>query len=306
MTQLGSRSTAEQALEGHSLRGRVAVVTGASSGLGVETSRVLALAGADVIMASRNKRATEEAASMLREGLPQGSGSLRVHELDLADLDSVRAFVDAYHESARPLHLLINNAGVMATPLGRTAQGHEIQRGTNHVGHFVLTHELLPVIIASAPSRIVTLSSALHTRGRAERLFETLESDPGYLKRKYVPFDAYGDAKLANVLFARQLAKEVPEGVQSFAVHPGVIPTPLSRSMGIGGYVFRFLGRPFMKTVEQGAATTIYAATSPDLDARSGAYLADCAIAETSAEGRDAALAERLWKTTERLTEAHP
>jgi WW domain-containing oxidoreductase len=294
--RLGSRTTAQQALQGQSLAGKQAIVTGASSGLGIETTRVLALAGANVVLAVRNVKAGEEVAASLRAGLPAGSGTLEVQPLDLSDLASVKRFSDAWLQSGRLLQLLINNAGVMATPEGKTAQGFELQLGTNHLGHFVLTTALLPVLERSKPARIVVLSSDLHRRGKGQRLMATLEGKPG----PYSPYGAYGDSKLANVLFAKALAKRLPVGVEVFSVHPGVIPTPLSRSMGALGTVFRTVGKLFMKTVEQGAATSIFAATAPELAGKSGAYLTDCKVAQPSPEAMDAALIDQVWTQSER------
>lgn len=299
--RFGAKTTAEEALDGATLRNKTVIVTGANSGIGTETARLLALAGAKVVMACRSVDAAKNVADEIAVKLPAGSGTLEVEALDLTDLASVRAFAERFVASGRPLHVLVNNAGVMATPLGKTAQGHELQVGTNHVGHFLLTQLLRPTLEASAPSRIVTVSSALHTRGKGERLLETLERDPGYARRTYAPFSAYGDSKLANVLFTRHLARTLPPSVRAFSLHPGVIPTNLTRSMGLTGSIFRSVGALFMKTIPQGAATSIYAATSPSLDGESGAYLADCAIARASRAGRDDTLAADLWRTSERL-----
>ena len=286
---------------GISLRGKTAIVTGANSGIGTETARVLAAAGADVVMACRSTASAEAVATKLKAGLPAGGGTLEVQTLDLTDLASVRAFGEAYVARGRPLHLLVNNAGVMATPRETTKQGHELQVGTNHVGHFLLTKLLRPVLEASAPARIVNVSSALHTSGKPNRLFQTLESDPTYEKRRYARFSAYGDSKLANVLFARQLAKELPASVLAFSLHPGVINTNLSRSMGLLGAMYRAVSGVFTKSIAQGAATTIFAATAPELEGKSGAYLADSRIAQASQAGRDDAAAKRLWDISERL-----
>ena len=298
---LGSRTTAEQALRGASLSGKRAIVTGASSGLGVETTRVLALAGANVTLAVRSVPAGEAVAADLHAALPLTAGKLDVRPLDLADLASVRAFTDAIAAEGRPIDLLINNAGVMAPPLSKTAQGFELQLGINHLGHFLLTERLRPRMTAG---RIVNVSSGLHTRGSGARLLETLDDDNAYERRKYVPFDAYGDSKLANILFTRALAKRLPLSVLAFSLHPGVIPTNLSRSMGALGAVFRTVGRLFMKTVAQGAATSVFAATAPELEGSSGAYLSDCAIAIPKAEALDDALAEKVWALSERCVAA--
>lgn len=296
--KLGSRTTAEGALRGASLAGKTAIVTGASSGIGVETARVLAKAGAKVIMAVRTLPATEEIAFRIRQ---ETGATIHVKALDLTDLASVRAFAKAFDETGESLQLLINNAGVMATPLGVTKQHIELQVGTNFVGHFFLTNLLRPALARGAPSRIVNVSSEAHKSGRTARLLETINDDRAHSRRKYKPFDAYGDSKLANILFTRELARVLPKGVEAFALHPGVIPTPLSRSLGLGGVLFRVAGRPFMKSVAQGAATTIYAATAPELTGQSGVYLKDCHVTHPSREGQDDMAAKKLWDATEKL-----
>jgi len=298
-TRLSARSRASQALREVTLSGQRAIVTGASSGIGVETARVLALAGANVILAVRDVARGEAVPTELRAALPPAAGRLSVDELELGDFRSVSRF--AVRQASSALDLLINNAGLMATPLGVTAQGFEQQLGVNHLGHFVLTRALLPALLRSPAPRVVTVSSALHRRGSAERLFETLEKDPGYQRRPYQRFDAYGDSKLANVLFARALAERLPAPGLSLSVHPGVIPTNLTRSMGALGAIYRALGKLVLKSVEQGAATTVFAATAPELAGQSGAYLADCAIARATDEASDPGLAERLWSTSDEL-----
>lgn len=295
-TKLGSKTTAEQALQGQSLAGKTAIVTGATSGIGTETARVLALAGANVVFAVRNVTSGEELAAKLKASLPASAGTFSVEALDLGDLTSVRAFVKKWLESGRPIHLLVNNAGIMATPQGTTPQGFELQVGTNHIGHFVLTTGLLPALEkAEGGARIVSVSSDLHRRGSAERLVTALQKKP----TNYSPFGAYGDSKLANVLFIKALAKRLPAGVEAFALHPGVIKTNLTRSMGFIGKVFGAVGGLFMKSIPQGAATSVFAATAPELKGKSGAYLSDCHVIEPSKEGIDAELAEQVWKLTE-------
>jgi len=300
MSNLGKKTTAEQALQGQSLSGKTAVVTGASSGIGTETARVLAAAGANVVLAVRNVKAGEELVAQWKGGLPANAGSLTVEALDLGDLASVRSFVARYLESGRPLHLLVNNAGIMAVPQGQTRQGFELQVGTNHVGHFALTTGLLPALEKSAPARIVTVSSDLHKSGDPERLVAALEKKP----TKYTPFGAYGDSKLANILFVKALSKRLPKGVEAFSLHPGVINTNLSRSMGWQGVIFRAVGGLFMKSIPQGAATSVFAATAPELQGQSGAYLSDCHVVSPSPAGLDAALAEKVWGLTEQAARA--
>jgi WW domain-containing oxidoreductase len=292
---LGKKTTAEQALRGRDLRGKHAIVTGANSGLGTETARVLALGGANVTLAVRSIEAGEKVAQQLRAALPKDSGTLWVSKLDLADPASIRAFAASYLAAGTPLDLLINNAGIMATPPGVTSLGIEQQMGTNHLGHFLLTTLLMERLGKSAAPRVVTVSSGLHTRGKKQSVLATLEGDPKFANRKYVPFDAYGDSKLANILFTRALAKRLPSNAVAVSLHPGVIPTNLSRSLGFQGVLFRAIGQFFMKTVPQGAATTIYGATAPELEGHSGAYLSDCAVTDSTADGRDEALAEQVW-----------
>lgn len=293
MSTLGKRSTAEQALQGQKLSGLTAIVTGASSGLGIETTRVLALAGANVTMAVRSVEAGERVKAELSAKLPKGSGALDVKPLDLSDLQSVRAFAAASGDG--PLDLLINNAGIMAPPLGVSAQGWESQMGTNHLGHFLLTTLLEPRLRQSKAARVVNVSSDLHRRGSGASVLATLDTDRAFAQRKYVPFDAYGDSKLANVLFTRGLAKRLPPNVSAFSLHPGVIATNLTRSMGFGGVLFRSIGRLFLKSVEQGAATTVWAASAPELSGKSGSYLSDCAVETPLHEALDETLVERTW-----------
>jgi NAD(P)-dependent dehydrogenase (short-subunit alcohol dehydrogenase family) len=295
MTSLGKRSTAEQALQGNSLKGRTAIVTGASSGIGVETARVLALAGANVTLAVRSVEAGEKVKAQLLATLPQGSGTLEVKPLDLSDLASVRAFT----AGDGPLDLLVNNAGVMATRLKVSAQGFELQMGTNHLGHFLLTALLQPRLARSSAARVVVVSSALHRRGTGASVLATLDSDKGFARRKFTGFGTYGDSKLANVLFAKGLAQRLPKNVTALSLHPGVINTNLSRDMGVIGAIYRAIGGLFMKSVEQGAATTVYAASAPQLADKSGAYLSDCAIEAPLSEAVDETLITQTWNLSQ-------
>ncbi len=291
---LGRRSTADDALVGLSLSGKTAIVTGGASGIGVETVRALAKAGAQVVLAVRNVGAGEAVAARLRAELPASAGALEVRPLDLGDLGSVRAFVSSWGD--RPLQLLINNAGIMATPPGQTAQGFELQVGTNHLGHFALTTGLLPALTRGAPARVVTVSSDLHRQGNGARLVSALEKKP----TAYTPFGAYGDSKLGNVLFTRALAKRLPAGVEAFSVHPGVIATNLTRSMHPAlAWSWKVLGPLLMKSPQQGAATSVFGATAPSLSGRSGEYLANCAPKTPARDALDDTLAERVWQLSE-------
>jgi len=303
MAKLGWRTTADEALQGLRLDGRTVVVTGASSGIGVETVRALAYAGANVTLACRNVALGEEVRKKLESTQPSGAGALQVAELDLSKPDSVRAFAAAF--STQRLDLLVNNAGIMATPLGFTALGIEQQMATNHLGHFLLTQLLRPRLEASRAARVVTVASSAHRRGSGASILATLESDRDFKTRSYRPFTAYGDSKLANILFTRALAKRLPPQVLAFSLHPGVIVTHLTRVLGktIDG-LYHLVGVPFTKTAAQGAATSVWAATAPELAPQSGAFLKNCALATAKPAGRDDALAERLWELSAQLVGA--
>jgi NAD(P)-dependent dehydrogenase (short-subunit alcohol dehydrogenase family) len=286
---VGPETTAAEAVAGIDLTGRTALVTGVSAGLGVETARALRSAGARVVGAARD---LDKARSAL------GSLDVELVALDLADLHSVREAVEQIGSSYDGLDLLLNNAGVMAPPLGRTAQGFELQLGTNHLGHFALTTGLLPLLRPGA--RIVNVSSRGHLRSGMRW------DDPHWRTTEYDKWVAYGQSKTANVLFAVGLEKRLaPQGIHAFALHPGVIMTELSRHLtaeDLGALGARLM--PTLKTVEQGAATSVYAAVSPDLEGRGGLYLEDCHVADvTPGDGSagyapwavDPAEAERLW-----------
>lgn len=297
---LSANSTAEEALRGRRLSGLNVVVTGATSGLGAETTRVLAKAGAHVILAVRRPDLGREIAEHLGQSLPKNAGGLEVLPLDLSDLDSVRAFAAGFLASGRPLDLLINNAGIMAVPQGRTKQGFELQVGTNHLGHFALTNALMPALKAAPSARVVSLSSAAHRQASPERLIASLSGKAA----RYSAFGMYGDSKLANILFVKALARRLPPTVEAYALHPGVIATNLFQTKGLAGAAFKFVSKTigflFMKTVPQGAATSVYAATAPELSGHSGAYLSNCAVATPKAYALDEALAEEVWTLSER------
>jgi NAD(P)-dependent dehydrogenase (short-subunit alcohol dehydrogenase family) len=277
----GFASTTDDVLAGHDLSGRVAVVTGASTGLGEETSRALAAHGAHVVMAVRDLGRGQAAADRIRGTV--ANASLEIRELDLGSLASVRAFAQHFLADHQRLDLLINNAGIMACPYGTTSDGFELQFGTNHLGHFLLTNLLVPALIAGAPSRVVSLSS----RGHA---FSDIDlTDPGFQRTEYGEFAAYGRAKTANALFAVGFDRRyADQRVHAFSVHPGGIHTELGRHMTpdvIAQLTGRLSesGRSFnWKTIPQGAATTVWAATAPELDQHGGAYLEDCSVAEVS------------------------
>jgi NAD(P)-dependent dehydrogenase (short-subunit alcohol dehydrogenase family) len=328
MTQhgtFGAETTTDEVLEGVDLSGRLAVVTGGYGGLGRETARTLAAHGADVVIAGRDPQRLADTAAQLTEALPAGSGAIETSVLDLASLDSVRAAAAELTDRHPEIHLLIDNAGVMACPPARTADGFEMQFGTNHLGHFLFTVLLLDALRAGAPSRVVVLSSAGH------RVSPIRWDDPNFERSEYHNWTAYGQSKTANALFALELDRRLSaEGVHAYSVHPGVIMTELGRHMGPADFEWmaeRARRRnadtepagddaaPFtFKSAEAGAATSVWAATAPELAAHGGAYLEDCGVAEV-VDGDDAAngvapwavdaeQASRLWDLSCRLVGA--
>jgi NAD(P)-dependent dehydrogenase (short-subunit alcohol dehydrogenase family) len=299
----GAKTTTGDVLQGVDLGGKTAFVTGASGGLGLETAAALAAAGAAVVLAARDPEKTAAAARAIRERAP--GAALETVDLDLASLASVRAAAERFLRAHDRLDLLINNAGVMATPFGRTADGFEMQLGTNHLGHFLLTGLLAPALLAAAPARIVNLSSGGHA------ISDVHWDDPNFERHDYEKWAAYGQSKTANVLFTVELERRLgPRGVHALAVHPGMIMTDLGRHLtpediaalqemakgAPGG------GLPPFKSIPEGAATTVWAASAPELASRGGTYLADCAIsAEHAAWALDPDRAGRLWELSERL-----
>lgn len=298
----GWSSTAEEVSEGHDLAGKRAIVTGATAGLGVETARVLALRGAEVVLAVRDIGAAEPVRTMIEEA----GGKASISALDLSDLRSVEAF--AARESDAPLHLLINNAGIMACPLAFTAQGFESQVGVNHLGHFHLAVLLLPALRAAGAARVVSVSSTGHHWSAFD--FD----DPNFERGDYDPLRAYGRAKTANALFAVEFDRRFrDEGIRCFSLMPGGIQTSLGRYMtddirkriGVDPEAAK---KVRWKTVEQGSATTIWAALGTELDGAGGLYLEDCNEAVPWEEGMirgvkpwavDPVAAARLWDWSE-------
>jgi NAD(P)-dependent dehydrogenase (short-subunit alcohol dehydrogenase family) len=301
----GATTTAAEAVDGLDLTGKLAVVTGGYSGIGLETTRALVGAGAHVVVPARRRQAAEEALA--------GLANVEVDELDLGDLGSVRAFAERFLTTGRRIDLLIANAGIMACPETRVGPGWEAQFATNHLGHFALVNRLWPAVAEGA--RVVSLSSRGHHHSPIR--WDDIEFTEGYDK-----WAAYGQAKTANVLFAVQLDKLATEkGVHAFALHPGGIMTPLQRHLSRAEMVERGwmdeAGTMLVefKTPEQGAATTVWAATSPRLAGLGGLYLEDCDVAELSPDGAeglaaagvrryalDPEQAERLWTLSAELT----
>jgi NAD(P)-dependent dehydrogenase (short-subunit alcohol dehydrogenase family) len=299
-TPFTAESTAAEVIAGIDLTGRRAIVTGGASGIGIETARALAGANAEVTLAVRNTAAGEQVAADIAEST--GNSRVLVAPLDLADLASVAEFVATWDG---PLHILINNAGIMASPLMRTPQGWEMQFATNHLGHFALAIGLHPALAAASGARIVSVSSSAHHRS------PVVFDDIHFRRRPYDPWSAYGQSKTANVLFAVAATKQwAGDGITANALMPGGIRTNLQRYVpdeelarlrAAAGVEEQW------KTPEQGAATSVLVATSPLLDGVGGRYFEDCNEAVVgqlsgrhgvAAYALDPEAAERLWRVS--------
>jgi NAD(P)-dependent dehydrogenase (short-subunit alcohol dehydrogenase family) len=260
---------------------------------------VLSLRGASVTMACRDLEKAEAARDeILAADSRITKDQLEVMRLDLGQLSQVRDFAKAFLETSRPIHLLINNAGVMLPDRRETADGFEVHFGVNHLGHFLLTHLLLERIRASAPARILNVSSdALHFSS----LTESLE-DLNWTKRKFSGWRSYGDSKLMNVLFTNELTRRLAhDGVVSNALHPGIVKTELGRDQPWWMSAVGLLMLPISKSPEQGAATSVYLATNDELGREGAGYFADCAPGRIHPLSDNAQLANSLWKLSEEL-----
>ena len=304
----GQRS-ALQVVEGINLSGKVCVITGASSGLGRESARALAAAGAHVVLAARNHDGLAEADRWIHAEVP-GARTSTVH-LDLTSLASVRTAATAIRDITPAIHVLMNNAGVMFTPFGRTHDGFEMQIGTNHFGHFELTRLLVPQLTAADGARVVILSSGGYVMGDVDL------DDPNWEHREYDKFVAYGASKTANILHAVEADHRLHGlGIRAYAVHPGTVATSLARHMSrtdfsqlrkraAAGTAAR--GEPTdgyldFTTPEYGAATQVWAAVGPELAGRGALYLENCRVGETTAPyAQDSGHAEALWALSEKL-----
>lgn len=287
--------TASDVVDGIDLSGKACVVTGASSGLGRESARALAAAGAHVVLAARDPAALAETAGWLAAGVP-GARTSTV-ELDLTALASVRAAARAIGDIAPAVDVLMNNAGVMFTPFGRTRDGFEMQMGTNHFGHFELTRLLVPQLAAAGAARIVNLSSGGHALGDVD--FD----DPHWERRDYDKFVAYGASKTANILHAVEADRRLRDaGIRAHAVHPGTVGTSLARHMSRADFarLRELAGGPLdVVAADRGAATQVWAAVGPELAGLGGLYLEDCRVGEPAPYARDAARAARWWELSE-------
>lgn len=305
-----AKSTALEVVKGVDLSGKYAIVTGGYSGIGVETVKALAAAGAEILVPARD-------AAKAKDALKPIAGKISIATLDLSDLSSVRKFAGDVVAAGKPLHLLINNAGVMACPETRVGKGWELQFGTNHIGHFVLTNALAPLLKKANGARVVCLSSTGH------KISPIRWDDVHFTREPYNKWTAYGQSKTANALFARDLNRRMKgDGVEAFSVHPGGIVTPLQRHLdreemialgwlGPDGELSE-MAKAMFKTPEQGASTTIWAATSAMLAGKGGVYCENCNIAKLAGPDAprwadvqpyacDNEFAARLWTETEKM-----
>jgi WW domain-containing oxidoreductase len=285
----GHNSTAEAVTAGLDLSGKTFVLTGCNSGIGQETARVLGLRGARVIGAARSiQKATEACTGFGPDAVPLAC--------ELSDPASVRAAVQTIHDLGCSLDGILCNAGIMALPNRELQHGYEAQFFTNHVGHFILVTGLLDLL--SDEGRVVMTSSTAHTGTYTDGIrLDDLAANKGYNA-----WGAYGQSKLANILFAKHLATRLKAGQTANAIHPGVIITNLGRHMNIVAQtVFPLIGPIFMKSIPQGAATQILVATHPSAASQTGLYWADCNPKKSSEYGQNSVLAQKLWARSEEI-----
>ena len=324
MSKWNKDTTTNEILEGVDLSGKKVLVTGASGGLGEETARALAAAGASVIMAARDSKKNAEAKERILAS--NSEAKLDLHELNLASLNDVRSSAEEFLGKNESLDLLVNNAGIMCTPFGQTTDGFEQQFGVNHLGHHLFTGLLMPALEKAESSRVVCLSSGAHL------ICGVNLDDPMFERRDYDGWESYGQSKSANALFAREFDRRYTEkGIHAFSVHPGMIFTELGRHMTEEDMANLIERRKSQikadeestdsndmmspKTVEAGAATTVWACVESTLEEQGGHYLADCQLgvplaSEDSSPGScsmashilDDEAAEKLWKLSEQLT----
>ncbi|XP_030854371.1 retinol dehydrogenase 13 [Strongylocentrotus purpuratus] len=279
--------------------GKTVIITGANSGIGKETALELAKRGGKIILACRDIKKAEKA----REEIVAASGNtdVKVLQLDLASLSSIRQFADKITSDEEGVDVLVNNAGLMRCPKWKTEDGFEMQFGVNHLGHFYLTNLLLDKLKSSAPSRIINVSSVAHQVGKIN--FEDINSD-----QRYNSAEAYANSKLAKVLFTRELSKRLEgTGVTANVLHPGVVKTNIGRHTGMhqSGFSMAILGPIFwlfVRSPQQGAQTSVYCAVDPELEKVSGQYFRDCKKSECDASGKDDEAAAKLWDVSCQLT----
>ncbi|UJR16853.1 hypothetical protein I4U23_003752 [Adineta vaga] len=314
-TNFGAKTTALEVIKGLNakLDDKVVIVTGATSGIGIETARALAVANAHVFITARDMNRGAQVVEDIKK--TTGNTKVEVLELDLTSLKSVRTFVDQFRARKLPINILICNAGIMACPYAKTVDGFESQFGVNHLAHFLLATSLLPELKPGKPSRVVMVTSVVSK-------FYGINFDDINWEKTYDKWLAYGQSKTANILCARQFNKlYASEGVQAFSVHPGGIMTNLQKDVSLeeqramGFYNEDGTVVDSFKNVEQGASTSVYAALAPELDGYGGEYLEDCAVNRDINEDKksysgiaphamDMKAAERLWALSEQMVAA--
>jgi NAD(P)-dependent dehydrogenase (short-subunit alcohol dehydrogenase family) len=300
-TSYGKKASAEHVSAGVDLTGQHAIVTGANTGIGFETARVLALRGSFVTLACRNlDKANAARTRMVDEsGGAIDADRLEVRELDLASADSVRRFAESFRQSGQALNLLVNNAGVMLPAVRRTPDGFDAHFAINHLGHFLLTNLLLDILEAAAPARVVCVSSDALAAASLDDRFEDLNWE----SRKYSGIRSYGDSKLMNVMFAAELTRRMEgTGVVANALHPGIVDTELGRDQPWYMQIVGLLMVLMMKDTARGASTSVYVATAPEYSDRGGLYFADNAEKKTPKLATDEAACARLWQISADLT----
>ena len=302
----GAKTTTDEVLEGIDLTGKSVLITGGTSGLGTETARAMAVKGADVTITARTEAKGQATVDQVRADT---GNTISVEALELGSTKSIRAFAERINSGDRKIDLLINNAGIMACPEGTTEDGFEMQFGTNHLGHFLMTGLIAPSLTDGG--RVVVLSSSAH------QMSDVMFDDIDMKKGGYDRWKSYGQSKTANALFAVELNKRLADrNIEVFSVHPGVIDTGLGKHLGIRDYLMfiplMLIGAIKRKSVPAGAATQCYAATAPEIAGRGGSFLADCKIAEVSPQKKrdmtvvwpyalDPEAAERLWSLSEEM-----
>jgi len=296
-SQFSSKTAAADVLAAfpESVRNKNIIVTGANCGIGKEAALQFAKHGANVIIACRDAKKGKEAEEEIRKA--SGNPNVSTMALDLASFKSVRAFADAFKAQGKPLHILLNNAGVMACPFGKTEDGLEMQLGTNHFGHFLLTGLLIDQLKAGAPSRVVQVSSQGHKWSPSGGIkFDDLNSDKSYDK-----WTNYGQSKLANVYFARELNRKYSAaGVTAYSLHPGVIQIELMRHQGVLSPIWGTVAGPFLKSIPQGAATSVYCSVAPNIEG--GRYYWDSQLGQESELAKNDEISKRLWDVSQKIT----
>ena len=282
---------------GTNMNGKVCLVTGANQGIGKETAAALARMGATVVMTSRDRGKGEAALADVRQR--SGSAGVELMLADFSSLASIRQVAADFKSRHQKLDVLVNNAGALMTSRSTTADGFETTFGVNHLGYFLLTNLLLDTIKASAPARIVNVSSRAHTR--AEMDFDNLNSEG-----KYSGMTAYSRSKLANVMFTYELARRLEgTGVTTNCLHPGVVRTGFGRNnsgiVKVGVNVFQFVGRPWLLSPEKGAATSIYLASSPEVEGITGKYFDNCRDVPSSTASYNEEAQRKLWGVSEEM-----